>query len=174
VTAVYVTHDQSEAVALSHRVAVMRAGRLEQVGTYQQLYDNPINVFVASFIGTPTINLFKGQVRGGRWWGENFGGFSIRSDLAEGSAVTLGIRPDSIHLQSKDTPGITPAVVDSVTPFFAERYQLIEAHLAGEHWAMSVPLISSEQQVHVGETVYCTLDPSNALYFDGETGARIG
>ncbi|MBC7812229.1 MAG: ABC transporter ATP-binding protein [Burkholderiales bacterium] len=174
VTAVYVTHDQSEAVALSHRVAVMRAGRLEQVGTYQQLYDNPINVFVATFIGTPTINLFSGKVRGGRWWGENFGGFAIRGDLAEGSAVMLGIRPDGIHLHSKDTAGITPAVVDGVTPFFAERYQLIEVHLAGEHWALTVPYLSSEQRISAGETVYCTLDPTNALYFDGETGHRIG
>src|SRR5690606_32741624 len=79
VTAVYVTHDQTEAVSLSQRIAIMRAGHFEQVGTYQQLYHSPRNVFVAGFVGTPTMNLFEGKVDDGRWWGDNFGGYPIRS-----------------------------------------------------------------------------------------------
>lgn len=167
VTAIYVTHDQAEAVALSHRIAVMRAGKVEQMGTYQHLYDNPINKFVATFIGTPTINLFDGGVTEGKWQGENFGGFPIRTDLLDGAPVTLGIRPTQVRLQSGGTPG----VVDAVTPFYAERYQLLDVHLAGEHWSLTVPL---DEKVLVGETIYCALDPEAVLYFDGKTGIRIG
>src|SRR5690606_38794334 len=63
VTAVYVTHDQFEAIALSNRIAVMREGKFEQVGTFHQLYEAPVNLFIAQFIGTPPINTFEGRVR---------------------------------------------------------------------------------------------------------------
>ena len=72
VTSVYVTHDQNEAVSLAHRIAVMRAGTIEQIGDYQTLYENPRNLFVATFIGVPTINLFEGKVNGHRWQGQTF------------------------------------------------------------------------------------------------------
>ena len=63
-TTVYVTHDQTEAMTLGDRVAVMRAGVLQQVGTPQELYDNPVNLFVAGFIGSPAMNFFAGDGRG--------------------------------------------------------------------------------------------------------------
>lgn len=167
VTAVYVTHDQHEAIALSHRIAVMRAGKIEQVGTFQQLYDSPINTFVATFVGVPTINLFSGHVESGKWYGENFGGYPIRGDLPDGTPVIAGIRPAQVIL---DKNGI-PSVVDEITPFYAERFKLIHLHLAGERWAMQVPL---EDEIEMGTTLYTTLNPDGLLYFDGESGTRIG
>src|SRR5690606_34981393 len=74
ITTMYVTHDQTEAVTLAHRIAVMNKGKFEQIGTYQQLYDSPVNLFVATFIGTPPINLFRGHIEDHKWVGENFGG----------------------------------------------------------------------------------------------------
>jgi multiple sugar transport system ATP-binding protein len=166
-TAIYVTHDQHEAAALSHRIAVMRAGKIEQSGTYQQLYSSPVNRFVAEFIGTPNINMFNGQVRDGKWWGETFGGYPVRSDLEDGAQVTVGIRPEYMNLDSEGVPG----VVDAVTPFFAERYQLIEVWLGSDRWSLKTPL---QEQIEVGSTIYSVLDPEEILYFNTYTGQRIG
>lgn len=167
VTSIYVTHDQVEAVALSHRIAVMREGRLEQTGTYQQLYYNPMNLFVASFIGANPINLFPGRADDGRWYGENFGGFALRRDLPNGTRVIAAVRPENVYLQ----PGGVYGVVDRVLPLFAERCQLITVHLAGEQWSLVAPL---DQPVEVGSTIQCALQPETLLFFDAATGQRIG
>jgi ABC-type sugar transport system ATPase subunit len=167
VTSVYVTHDQVEAIALSHRIAVMRAGKIEQVGTYQQLYTSPHNIFVATFVGSPPINLFKGRSENGHWEGENFGGYALRRDLPEGSAVTAAIRPEHMHLQEGGVPG----VVEQVVPMLAERHQLITVHLAGESWILTVPI---DQHIERGSTIYCGLQADELLFFDTKTGIRIG
>ena len=167
VTSIFVTHDQIEAVALSHRIAVMRVGRLEQVGTYQQLYRSPVNLFVATFVGTPIINLFRGHAESGHWYGENFGGYPVRTDIPDGTYVTMGVRPEFVRLASEGTPG----VVDSVMPYFAERHYLVAVHLGREHWSLTAPL---NERVEVGSTVRCTLDADALLYFDTERETRIG
>lgn len=167
VTSVYVTHDQIEAVALAHRIAVMRAGKIEQMGTYQLLYDNPINLFVASFIGSQVINLFDGRIANRRWVGDTFGGFPIRGDLPEGTAVTLGVRPESVWLSAEGAPG----VVETVTPFYSDRYKLVEVAGERERWHLAVPI---ETPVQPGENVRCALNPDALLFFDTGTGQRVG
>jgi ABC-type sugar transport system ATPase subunit len=167
VTSIYVTHDQVEAVALSHRIAVMREGHLEQSGTYQDLRDNPINTFIATFIGTPIMNLFPGHADDGIWQGENFGPFPIRRDLPAHHPVTMGIRPEYVSLGEDGVYG----VVEEATPFYAERHHLITVHLAGERWSLVTPL---DQPVEWGATIRCQLDPERLLYFDTATGQRIG
>jgi multiple sugar transport system ATP-binding protein len=167
VTSIYVTHDQTEAVALSHRIAVMRDGKFEQVGAYRYLYDSPVNLFVANFIGTPSMNLFAGIIESGRWYGETFGGYRLRSDLPDGMPVTLGIRPQHVYLDPEGEPG----VVESVTPMLAERHKLIHVWLGRERWAFNAPL---DVPISLGETVYCDLNEEEALYFDTQSGRRIG
>ena len=167
VTSVYVTHDQIEAVALAHRIAVMRVGNIEQIGTYQTLYENPINLFVATFVGTPMINLFQGHVEGHYWYGENFGGFPIRADLPEGDRVTLGVRPEGVLLADEGVP----AQVETVTPYFAERYWLVDLRAGSEHLHFTLPL---DKNVNPGDLVYCQLDPQALLFFDTRSGQRIG
>ncbi len=167
VTSVYVTHDQVEAIALSHRIAIMRAGKIEQVGTYQQLYTSPHNIFVAAFIGSPPINLFKGRSENGHWQGENFGGYPLRRDLAEDTKVTAAIRAEHMHIQEGGVPG----VVEQVIPMLAERHQLVTVHLAGETWTLTAPL---EPHIEIGSTIYCGLQTDELLFFDTKTGVRIG
>jgi multiple sugar transport system ATP-binding protein len=167
VTSVYVTHDQVEAIALAQHIAVMRAGKIEQMGTYHQLYNSPINLFVAGFIGTPLINEFQGHVSDGHWQGKNFGGFPFRHDLPTGTAVTMGIRPEYLSLASDGVP----AIVEQVTPFFADRFQLVNVQMDKERWALKVPL---GEQITVGSTIYCALDPEGLLFFDTRSGKRIG
>jgi ABC-type sugar transport system ATPase subunit len=175
VTTVYATHDQVEAMSLATRIVLMRQGHIEQVGTYQHLYRTPRTLFVATFIGMPGINLFEGTVRDGRWWGENFGGLPIRSDLPNDSPITLGIRPENLRLVAYDAPGDarlrSPAVVEHITPLFAERSQLIDLHLAGERWSL---LTDIDDPVEVGSTIHCDLDAEASLFFDSESGLRIG
>jgi ABC-type sugar transport system ATPase subunit len=167
VTAVYVTHDQHEAIALSHRIAVMRSGQIEQVGTYQQLYSSPHNLFVAQFIGTPPINLLEGQVIDGHWKGVNFGGYSVRKDLEDGARMTLGVRPEHIML----APEGAPCVVDQITPYLAERFQLVSVHANHEYWSLMAPL---DQRIRIGETLHCALMSEEILLFDPKTGLRVG
>lgn len=167
VTSIYVTHDQVEAVALSHRIAIMKEGKIEQTGTYQQLYDNPVNLFVATFVGTPPMNLFRGHIENGHWYGENFGGYLVRKDLADGTKVTAGIRPEAIHLSNEGVYG----VVEQAVPFFAEHHQLVTVHLAGEQWSLIAP---PQPRIEVGSTIRCTLDPETLLFFDTRTERRIG
>jgi ABC-type sugar transport system ATPase subunit len=167
VTTLYVTHDQLEAMALADRIAVMNEGKVEQIGTYRQLYDTPQSLFVATFIGVPTINLFAGQAVGGKWQGENFGGYPIRDDLPPNAPVTMGIYPENIHLDNSGVPG----VIDEVTRFFSERYQLVDVHLSEERWTLQLPL---DRDFRIGDTIYSVLDLEGLLYFDSATGTRIG
>lgn len=167
VTALYVTHDQDEAITLADRIAVMRDGRIEQIGSYSHLYESPVNLFVAQFFGKPAMNTFEGQVRDGQWVGESFGGYSIRRDLPDGTNVTLGIRPDHMFLKE----GGIPAVVDTVFPNLSRRHQLVNVWLGGEKWALEVPL---DVEIVLGSTIYCDLDADFVHFFDSETGLRIG
>jgi ABC-type sugar transport system ATPase subunit len=167
VTSVYVTHDQVEAIALAHRIAIMRAGKIEQVGTYQQLYSSPHNIFVAAFIGSPPINLLKGRAENGHWQGINFGGYPVRKDLADGTKVTVGIRAEHMHLEEGGIPG----VVEQVVPMLAERHQLVTVHLGGERWTLTAPL---DRHIEQGSTVYSGLRTEELLFFDTATGVRIG
>src|SRR5437867_7276016 len=122
-TTVYVTHDQVEAMTLGQRVAVMRDGILQQVDTPQELYRNPINLFVAAFIGSPPMNLVEAEVHGDR---VRFGGWDLpagsSSDLRafEGKRLIIGIRPSDMedaavwHESSLPTIDVTAEVTEEL------------------------------------------------------------
>ncbi|MFW5708707.1 MAG: ABC transporter ATP-binding protein [Chloroflexota bacterium] len=167
VTSVYVTHDQDEAATLGDRIAVMNGGQIEQIGSYRHLYESPLNLFVAKFFGRPAMNVFDGSVKDGVWHGENFGGYPIRSDLADGTPVTMGIRPQHMYLEEDGVPG----VVDVIFPHLSERYQLVEVWLASERWSLALPM---HIRLEVGQTIYCGLDAAQIHYFDTVRGNRIG
>jgi multiple sugar transport system ATP-binding protein len=119
-TFVYVTHDQIEAMTMGTRIAVMNEGRLQQVGTPQELYDRPINRFVAGFIGSPAMNFFDALVRGeGESLSLDAGPFQLPIPKTKASAllpyrgkkVILGVRPESIHDTDFPRSGVTPVPV---------------------------------------------------------------
>ena len=96
VTTVYVTHDQTEAMTLGDRVAVMRAGQLQQVDSPKELYNNPRNIFVAGFIGSPSMNFFTAHVEGGKVR-LPFGEVDLQEGLQAGGEVIAGIRPEDFE-----------------------------------------------------------------------------
>src|SRR6185436_16913371 len=116
-TTVYVTHDQVEAMTMGHRIAIMRLGKLQQVGTPLEVYEQPANLFVASFIGTPPMNFVPATLADG---GTTVAASGFRLPLPaalragtsglDGRKVVLGIRPENIREASREGGGDTLAV----------------------------------------------------------------
>lgn len=120
-TSIYVTHDQIEAMTLADRIVAMHGGIIQQVGSPLELYDNPANLFVAGFIGSPGMNFFDGRYMVSGEAG-NFaltGGVVLplgsKANLADGSRATLGIRPEHVVLGAEG-PNVLQATVDLVEP----------------------------------------------------------
>ncbi|MBQ3724452.1 MAG: sn-glycerol-3-phosphate ABC transporter ATP-binding protein UgpC [Oscillospiraceae bacterium] len=116
-TTIYVTHDQTEAMTMADRIVVMKEGYVQQVGTPRELYFNPVNMFVAGFIGEPPMNFVRGKVQGGKM---NIGGtvvdlsHKLGSKLAsyEGKEIAFGFRPEAIKLGSHDNAYVLKANVE--------------------------------------------------------------
>jgi len=110
-TMIYVTHDQTEAMTLADKIVVLRDGRIEQVGTPREVYENPNNIFVAGFIGSPKMNFIEGTATNG---GVTFAGQTIALGYTPAdpdTAVTIGIRPEHLEV-GEDGEAAFPVVVD--------------------------------------------------------------
>jgi multiple sugar transport system ATP-binding protein len=178
VTTLYVTHDQVEAMTMGDRVAVMRDGVLQQCDTPRALYTNPINAFVAGFIGSPPMNLLDGVVDAG---GVRLGGslvpVPVGPPAAPGAQLTVGIRPESLSLVP---PGHgIPATVRIVEELGAEAFiyaQLVKANgIAAEPNVKGNLIIRGEpgSAPGNGEPVHLRIEEGSLLFFDAVTGARI-
>ncbi len=179
VTTVMVTHEQTEASSIGQRIILMNDGRIAQMGSYDDLYGDPRDVFVAQFIGSPPMNLFPGVVRAGRWQGEDFGGFAVPTatlarELLDDTAVVLGVRAEHIDLSNiQDAAGADDgivATVDEVMPYFAERFQMLTVRRGGREWQVQAPF---DAQIKPGEQVVCQLQADKLYFFDGVTGQRL-
>jgi len=160
-TAVYVTHDQVEAMTMGHRIAVMNTGRIEQVGTPLDVYDKPASVFVAQFIGTPPMNFFPAKVRDGKLEGETFSLPLARA--VSSSDVLVGIRPENF----RGTAAQIKAKVELVE---------MVGHEAVVHLrAGDIPLIATfeaHQAPKLGDVVGLGVDLGRLHLFDAATGLR--
>ena len=115
VTSLFVTHDQEEALEVADRVVLMNAGRVEQIGTPAEVYDQPASAFVHSFLGS--VNLFRGRVAGqGLGIGEQLLGGAIASPLAEGSAAIAYVCPHELEILPADAPGGISATITRLLP----------------------------------------------------------
>ncbi len=162
-TTVFVTHDQIEAMTLADKIVVMQDGRIEQVGSPLELYDRPLNLFVATFIGAPSMNLLPGEaVEGGVRVGEAV--LPGRAGLAPGRAVTWGIRPE--HLVLGDA-GLA-AEVSVVEPTGPET--LVFARVEGRE---VIAALRDRQDVRPGQRVHLMPRADQVHVFDAESGARL-
>jgi multiple sugar transport system ATP-binding protein len=172
ITTVYVTHDQSEAMTLGHRVAVLDGGKLQQVGTPRELYDQPANRFVAGFIGSPAMNLC--EVALGSNGSVSFCGQRVELTApTDGRAeVVLGLRPEALEL----APEGIPAFVEVVEEFGADAYVFCSARLH-EGAGGTTRLVARTEARGVpsqGDRVSLRVRPGEAHLFDAETGERLG
>ncbi len=170
ITSVYATHDQTEAIALSDRLAVMNEGRIEQVGTHGEIYNWPVNVFVAGFVGTPAMNFFRGRVEDGAL---RFADFSLpflprlRTRLHPGQEVILGVRPEHIAISAE---GLLRARVEQIQPRVTQRVQIIRTRLDG---GVCVVRAGVEVPVRPGDSVWLRFDEERLHLFDARTGSRL-
>ncbi|MGZ4491359.1 MAG: ABC transporter ATP-binding protein [Nocardioidaceae bacterium] len=172
VTTVYVTHDQTEAMTMGDRVAVMKGGILQQVDTPLNLYDKPTNLFVAGFIGSPAMNLLSAKAAEGT---AKIGGYTVPIDREAASRahgdITVGVRPEAWRIVGEGDGGL-PIKVTVVEDLGADGFVYGESDAEGAPEQIVVR-IDARRNHHKGETLYVTTDPHNVHVFDSESGERL-
>ena len=167
ITTVFVTHDQDEAMSISDVIVVMKEGVIQQIGQPQEVYDNPDNLFVAKFLGTPPINVFRGQVAGGR--------LCVGDETllcAKGVAdqeVWVGVRPEGL-VPEPDGPFSCRLTRVEV---MGRDVSVVCTHSCSENPAIRA-ILSAERRVDAGaQSVRFSVKPSKVFLFSRRTGARI-
>jgi multiple sugar transport system ATP-binding protein len=178
-TVVYVTHDQVEAMTLGDRIVVMNEGRVEQIGSPLELYDHPLTLFVATFIGSPAMNLVEGQaqlVGTQRFVTADDSPLAIpltteqagRLAAAGSDALVAGIRPEDVRVSSSDGPGALSATVEASEPLGNEVLLYLRA---------GKQEITARAEPHIlprpGDRLSLTIDPTRVHYFDRTTGKAL-
>ncbi|KKB86641.1 glycerol-3-phosphate ABC transporter ATP-binding protein [Devosia limi DSM 17137] len=166
-TTIYVTHDQTEAMTMADKIVVLNGGKIEQAGAPLELYNNPDNLFVASFIGSPEINLFETTYQGGTEVALRNGArlpLGRELDIPAGTEIVYGVRPQHITL---DQTGV-PATVTVVEP--TGDAQEVLARIGEQDISIVVrdhDLLTQDQQIHLH------IDPPRLLLFHKATGLRL-
>ncbi|SDS72264.1 ABC transporter ATP-binding protein [Corynebacterium timonense] len=176
VTTLYVTHDQTEALTMGDRIAVLNFGVLQQVGTPRELYDHPRNVFVAGFIGSPAMNLARFTVSGGV---ARLGAAEIPVELPEGEVI-LGVRPEALRVTQETSTGI-PLEVEFVEELGSDSY--LYCALAGGGWTSEGSAEGSTGHIVVrtgpragygrGDALRVQVAEGGLHAFDARTGERL-
>ena len=166
-TIIYVTHDQVEAMTLADKIVVLRDGVVEQVGTPLQLYDNPDNLFVAGFIGSPKMNFLKGIMENGAVRLPDYENRIVPTGVraADGTPVTVGIRPE--HFKEGGSAAL-PLTVDIVEHLGGETYAYAR-HGNGDLLTLAT---GNDRAVGSGDSYEAKFDPASMLIFDAG-GLRI-
>ncbi|MFD1252515.1 sn-glycerol-3-phosphate import ATP-binding protein UgpC [Devosia equisanguinis] len=166
-TMVYVTHDQTEAMTMADKIVVLNGGRIEQAGAPLDLYNNPANLFVAGFIGSPEMNLFDARYEGGTSVAIAGGQalpLGMALDVPAGTEIVYGVRPQHITL---GTEGV-PAEVLVVEP--TGDAQEVLARIGGEDISI---VVRDHALLSAGQTVQLVIDPARIFVFDKASGLRL-
>jgi sn-glycerol 3-phosphate transport system ATP-binding protein len=165
VTSLFVTHDQVEAMTLAQRMMVMNAGRMEQFGTPDEVYARPATTFVASFIGSPPMNLMKGQAQGTTFTLDGQA-FALPAPAPRDGELILGLRPEHVVASAG---GGWPLVVELVEMLGAER--LVHGRLGGHEFTLRMDGMLPPPPA--GSTVKMQLSATHLHWFDPQTGHRV-
>ncbi|MEO8355222.1 MAG: ATP-binding cassette domain-containing protein [Chloroflexota bacterium] len=177
ITSLYVTHDQMEAVALADQIVVMHLGRIEQVGTYRDLTENPVSIFVAGFLGLPPMDLFSGgSISGGQLVLDDYS-FSIPKRLfslvENNQQVTMGLRRETLKIPAGSalTGGIPlRAEVEALESDFVHRVQIVHLRMGRFAYSGICPMAVNLQ---VGQLIEVEIDPEHLYFFDTTSGRRL-
>jgi multiple sugar transport system ATP-binding protein len=178
VTTVYVTHDQTEAMTMGDRIAVLDDGVLQQVGTPLECYHTPNNRFVAGFIGEPSMNFFPTTREGDELSAERFTyplPEAVRETLGDATNVTLGVRPEDVEFATEtDTlgPHDFECVVDVVEPV-GESNNVYLRFADAPDGETFIATISGMRSVSSGDSVVATIPPDAIHLFDDRTGEAL-
>jgi sn-glycerol 3-phosphate transport system ATP-binding protein len=176
ITSVYVTHDQVEAMTLADRICVMNQGRVQQIGTPHDVYQQPANVFVAGFIGSPAMNLLPAIVDAGQVL---LGGYPVSAAPDGQDGIVVGIRPERLHIAPDGQPGIA-ATVDFHEPLGS--HALVHAFLGtgdiservvDEQRAGIVIQAPFDVDPEPGQPIVLQADPKDVYLFDATTGDAV-
>ncbi|HET6823872.1 MAG TPA: ATP-binding cassette domain-containing protein, partial [Anaerolineales bacterium] len=177
ITSLYVTHDQVEAIALADQIVIMHQGRVEQVGTYQEIMDNPVNSFVAGFLGLPPMSLLSGgSVSGDKLILDEYLiplPERVSRLVQDNQPVTLGMRQEAVSISAVETltNGVgLPAEVASLEPDYVHRTQTIQLRTGPWTYLALSPL---EMNFQTGQRVRVRLDPDRLYFFDTNSGLRL-
>ena len=166
ITTVFVTHDQEEAMSISDMIVVMKDGVIQQIGKPQEVYDNPVNLFVAKFLGTPPINVFEGKVRDGKLY---IGKDAILNVKAPGQEVWVGIRPEGFLLNETGTLGCRLSGVEVM----GRDISVVSTNEASQN-ATIRSIISAESKVALdAKEVRFDVKPGKVFLFRKDTEERI-
>lgn len=171
-TFIHVTHSQEEAMSVADRMAIMRQGRVHQVGTPNGLYDRPDDDFVASFVGSPTINIIDGTLENGRL---TAGPFSFESgalgdELADG-AYRIGVRPQDAQLsQTADGAGYE-ATIDVTEPLGAET--IVDLSIDGQELRVVSDDRWVQQEVGIGDSVGLSIEANDLYVIETDSGSVV-
>jgi len=178
-TTIYVTHDQIEAMTMASRIVVMKDGYIQQVGAPKDIYDNPANMFVGGFIGTPPMNFIYGKVDKGIFVGEGIKVKVPESKLAIlkenkklREEVVLGIRPENIH----DTRELLDKHAESTVKLTVDVAELLGAETnihaqIGDHTLTAK--VSARADLHIGDEIHLAFDMETVHFFDPESEVRL-
>ncbi|MBP3588363.1 MAG: ABC transporter ATP-binding protein, partial [Clostridia bacterium] len=167
ITTIFVTHDQEEAMSISDQIVVMKDGIIQQIGQPQKVYDDPINLFVAKFLGTPPINVFSGEVKDQRLF---IGGADVlKAPGVADQPVWVGIRPEGFVLEES---GPLCCALQGVE-VMGRDITVVAGHPDCENTAIRA-IISAENTVNAAsETVSFALKPNKVFLFSRETEGRL-
>jgi multiple sugar transport system ATP-binding protein len=175
-TMIYVTHDQIEAMTLATRLAVMRAGKIQQFDAPDVVYAKPANMFVAGFLGSPSMNFVKGHLRkaGGRVQFESavfqadVSSYIFAQPPADNLPTVLGIRPEHLRMVSADAPRNAQATLGLIEPMGA--YKIVWLDAQGASLALQVEPTTA---LTSGILAHLTMDPEHVSLFDATTENRL-
>jgi multiple sugar transport system ATP-binding protein len=169
ITSVYVTHDQIEAMTLGSRIAVMKGGVLQQLGTPDDIYNRPANTYVATFIGSPTMNLIAGKPMdesGKAVFDITNARLPLDCPAHEGTEVLMGLRPEHIRL---DPASPWRGQVSVIEPTGADTYVTV-----GTDAGHLTVRVAPQTPLALGQTVGLTAAPEQVSWFDAASGQRLG
>ncbi len=181
-TTIYVTHDQVEAMSLADRIVVMHEGILQQIGTPEDVYQHPANLFVARFVGSPMMNVAPARVSEADQTATvtvegAAEGFAFPRDLlarldrikAANGHLALGIRPEGVLVEKSAKPGYLPVEAHIIEPLGA--YDIVDLKVGSQMLRARTRSGFVEQ---AGDRVFARIDPAQAHFFDSESGLALG
>ena len=186
-TFIYVTHDQTEAMTLGDRIVIMKDGFIQQVGTPTEVFDMPINLFVAEFIGAPKMNTFKTNLicENGKYYVTPYGakievtgkkGALLAEKGIQGGEILLGVRPEHMTLSTKDDPAAIPCKI-TVNEMMGSELHLHVVEDNGDQLIVRIPTVTLEDEQRkslvFGNTIYVTFEGKVMHFFDAETEQNL-